>query len=118
MRDRIFERHINTMLRDDLLAQLRTASRPMSTSELRVHAPEQPPWPGAAHRYRPSQEQVYRVLCRLERHGAIIRHDVCGRTVKWSAAPTDDDAEIAILERAFHGIAADTSADPLVRHTR
>lgn len=117
MPDKVFERRVAAILRDDLLAQLRAAGRPLTTSELRANAPEQPLWPGAAHRYRPPQEQIYRILCRLAGNGKIIRHPARGRTVTWSPAPTDDDTEIDEVERAFNAIAADR-ADPLARHIR
>lgn len=109
MPDRSFDRRINTILRDDLLAQLRTSGRPMSTSELRSNAPELPLWAGASRRYPPAQERIYRVLCRLEGSGKVIRHASCGRTVTWSAAPSAEDAEIDFLERAFTSAAASGS---------
>jgi hypothetical protein len=108
--DRSFDRRINTILRDDLLAQLRAAARPMSTSELRSNAPGLPLWPGASRRYPPAQERIYRALCRLADARKVIRHPSRGRTVTWSAAPSADDAEIDILERAFNNAAAGESS--------
>jgi hypothetical protein len=119
--DRSFDRRINTILRDDLLAQLRAAGQPMSTSELRSNAPQLPLWPGATRRYPPAQERIYRVLCRLADAGKVIRHPSQGRTVTWSAAPSADDAEIDVLERAFNSLAAgeaSAAAHPIVPHLR
>lgn len=102
MRDRTFERHLNVMLSDDLLAQLRTARRAMSTTELRDNAPRQPLRPGSVSLYPPLQERVYRALRRLAASGSIICHTTAGRTVTWSAACNPTVAgEIAWLKRAF-----------------
>ena len=93
---------VGQRLRDDLLAQLRTARRPMSTSELRDKAPTQPLRAGSAVTVAPLQEQVYRALCVLRVHGKVEQHRSQGRTVSWvAAADTDADDEIADLEAAF-----------------
>jgi hypothetical protein len=93
---------VGQRLRDDLLAQLRTARRPMSTSELRDNAPTYPLWAGSAVTVAPLQEQVYRALCVLRVHGKVEQHRSQGRTVRWMAVTdTDADAEIADLEAAL-----------------
>ncbi|MBV0920286.1 hypothetical protein KC238_23805 [Mycobacteroides chelonae] len=102
MPDHTFDRKVNAILRDDLLAQLRSAGRPMSTTELRTNAPQQPLAPGAQRSYPPTQERIYRALCRLVHSNKVVRHVAVGRVVTWSAAPSDDDAEIDDLERAFN----------------
>lgn len=103
MPDRSFRERVNETLRDDILAQLRTARRPMSTSELRAHAPHLPLRPGGGPLLAPLQEQVYRALCVMSRHGKVAQHQSRGRTVTWLATHDgDDDEEIADLEAAFH----------------
>src|SRR5258705_2337186 len=93
---------VGQRLRDDLLAQLRTTRRPMSTSELRDKAPTHPLRAGSAVTVAPLQEQVYRALCVLRVHGKVEQHRSQGRTVSWvAAADTDADDEIADLEAAF-----------------
>jgi hypothetical protein len=99
--NRKFEQHLNTMLRDDILAQLRAAGRPVSTSELRINAPAQPLQPGGPAEYPPLQERVYRALLKLQAAGKIIKHPPTGRTVTWSAARGVDDEEIERLEDAL-----------------
>ncbi|MGY1994509.1 hypothetical protein [Mycolicibacterium fortuitum] len=108
MPDHTFDRKVNAILRDDLLAQLRAAGRPMSTSELRTNAPHQPLVPGGQRSYPPTQERIYRALCRLVNSDKVVRHPAVGRVVTWSAAPGDDDVEIEDLERAFN---SPTTAD-------
>jgi hypothetical protein len=94
---------VGQRLRDDLLAQLRTARRPMSTTELRDNAPTQPIRAGSAVTVDPLQEQVYRALCVLRAHGKVEQHRSQGRIVTWVAvADTDADDEVADLEAAFH----------------
>lgn len=88
------------ILRDDLLAQLRSAQRPLTTAQLREHAPAVPVT-GAAAARPPIQEQIYRVLCALERQGLINRGATQGREVTWLPAPNPADREIAALEAAF-----------------
>ena len=89
------------MLRDDLLAQLRSAPRPLSTAQLLAHAPDVPV-SGARQRFAPLREQIYRALCALERGGLVTRVDAEGRSLHWTASPTAADREIAALEAAFH----------------
>ncbi|GAB4897879.1 hypothetical protein MAHJHV34_49750 [Mycobacterium avium subsp. hominissuis] len=104
MPDLSFRERVNETLRDDILAQLRTARRPMSTSELRAHAPRLPLRPGGGPLLAPLQEQVYRALCVLRRHGKVAQHQSRGRIVTWVATHDgDDDEEIADLEAAFRG---------------
>lgn len=88
------------ILRDDLLAQLRSAQRPLTTAQLRERAPAVPVTGTAAAR-PPIQEQIYRVLCTLERRRLIIRGTAQGREVTWLPAPNPADREIAALEAAF-----------------
>ncbi|GBE68263.1 hypothetical protein MFM001_47250 [Mycobacterium sp. MFM001] len=103
MPDRSFRERVNETLRDDILAQLRTARRPMSTSELRAHAPHLPLRPGGGPLLAPLQEQVYRALCVLRRQGKVAQHQSRGRIVTWVAThDADEDDEIADLEAAFH----------------
>ena len=93
---------VRQRLRDDLLAQLRTTRRPMSTSELREKAATHPLRAGSAVTVAPLQEQVYRALCVLRTHGKVDQHRSHGRTVTWVAlADTEADDEIADLEAAF-----------------
>ena len=89
-----------TLLRDDLLAQLRSALRPLSTTHLLANAPDVPVR-GARQRFAPLREQIYRALCALERGGLVTRVDSEGRSQHWKASPTDADHEIAALEAAF-----------------
>jgi hypothetical protein len=88
------------VLRDDLLAQVRTTQRPLTTAQLRHRAPSVP-IAGIAVAVFPIREQVYRVLCALERKGLVIRGRAGSREVTWSAAPTHADSEIAALEAAL-----------------
>lgn len=93
---------VGQRLRDDLLAQLRTTRRPMSTSELREKAATHPLRAGSAVTVAPLQEQVYRALCVLRAHGKVEQHRSQGRIVTWVAlADTEADDEIADLEAAF-----------------
>lgn len=89
-----------SLLRDDLLAQLRCAPQPLSTAHLLTHAPHVPVL-GTRQRFAPLREQVYRALCALERGGLINRVDPGGRCVHWEAAPSAADHEVAALEAAF-----------------
>jgi hypothetical protein len=111
--DHRFRDRVNQMLRDDILAQLRTARRPMSTSELCAYAPALPPRPGASVRLRPPHEHVYRALRRLCAEGAVTRHNASGRAVSWVATNDICDREIAELESAYHAEAATPPATPV-----
>lgn len=88
------------ILRDDLLAQLRTAGHPLSTTQLLAEAPDVPV-AGTRQRFAPLREQIYRALCALERAGLIARISSDGRCLNWSASPTAADREIAALEAVF-----------------
>ena len=62
----------NRILRDDLLAQLRTSNTPLTTAELRRRAPRVP----AARiigPVAPLHEHIYGLLCGLQRQGLVIR---------------------------------------------
>jgi hypothetical protein len=115
---------VGQRLRDDLLAQLRTTRRPMSTSELRDKAPTHPLRAGSAVTVAPLQEQVYRALCVLRVHGKVEQHRSQGRTVSWvAAADTDADDEIADLEAAFQaspvpGRKSAADPQPVAAHLR
>ncbi|MEB3980147.1 hypothetical protein OQ968_02590 [Mycobacterium sp. 663a-19] len=91
----------SSILRDDLLAQLRSASGPLSTAQLLAQAPDVPVR-GARQRLAPLREQIYRALCALERGGLVTRVGAEGRSLNWTASPTPADREIAALEAAFH----------------
>lgn len=91
----------SSILRDDLLAQLRSASGPLSTAQLLAQAPDVPVR-GARRRFAPLREQIYRALCALERGGLVTRVGAEGRSLNWTASPTPADREIAALEAAFH----------------
>lgn len=91
----------SSILRDDLLAQLRSASHPLSTAQLLAQAPDVPVR-GARQRFSPLREQIYRALCALERGGLVTRVGAEGRSLNWTASPTPADREIAALEAAFH----------------
>jgi hypothetical protein len=91
----------SSILRDDLLAQLRSASHPLSTAQLLAQAPDVPVR-GTGQRFAPLREQIYRALCALERGGLVTRVGAEGRSLNWTASPTTADGEIAALEAAFH----------------
>jgi len=88
------------ILRDDIMAQLRVAGRPMTTTELRKNAPKVPT-KGAAHLLAPLQEQIYRVLRGLVHDGLVTRTTPGGRTVTWTTSRGQADHEIAGLEAAL-----------------
>lgn len=90
----------SSILRDDLLAQLRSAPRPLSTAQLLARAPDVPVR-GTLQRFAPLREQIYRALCALERGGLVTRVEEEGRSQHWTASPTAADREIAALEAAF-----------------
>lgn len=91
----------SSILRDDLLAQLRSASGSLSTAQLLAQAPDVPVR-GTRQRFAPLREQIYRALCALERGGLVTRVGAEGRSLNWIASPTPADGEIAALEAAFH----------------
>ena len=101
MPDRNFYQHINRQLRDDILAQLRTARRPMTTTQLREKAPRLPLRSGGQTLLAPPQEQVYRALCQLRSRGTVRQHPTPGRDAAWVIVPGEADDEIARLEAAL-----------------
>lgn len=100
----------SSVLRDDLLAQLRSARHPLSTAQLLAQAPDVPVR-GARQRFPPLREQIYRALCALERGGLVTRVGAEGRSLHWTASPTPADREIAALEAAFHATSPSDSRD-------
>jgi hypothetical protein len=99
--DRSFYQQINRRLRDDILAQMRTARRPLTTTQLRENAASLPVRPGARTQLAPPQEQVYRALCQLRAQGKVRQHPTPGRDVAWVIVRGEDDDEIARLEAAL-----------------
>jgi len=90
------------MLRDDILAQLRAAAGPLSTSHLRCHATKVPV-PGATGLFAPLQEQVFRTLRGLMRDQLVFRAAAGGHEVTWALTAAGAAAEeIAALERVLH----------------
>lgn len=106
-----------SLLRADLLAQLRSAPRPLSTTQLLAQAPDVPVR-GARQRFAPLREQIYRALCALERGGLVTRVNAEGRCQHWTASPTAADREIAALEAAFHSSPPHHSGDAVHTHPR
>jgi len=88
------------ILRDDIMAQLRAAGRPMTTTELRKNAPKVPTR-GATQLLAPLQEHIYRVLRGLVHEGLVTRSTLGRRTVTWSTTPGQAEHEIAALEAAL-----------------
>lgn len=88
------------ILRDDIMAQLRTAGRPMTATELRKNAPRVPTM-GATRLLAPLQEQVYRVLRGLAHDGLVTRTSLGRRNVTWTTTRGEADHEIAALEAAL-----------------
>lgn len=88
------------ILRNDIMAQLRAAGGPMTTTELRKNAPTVPTR-GATRLLAPLQEQIYRVLRGLVHDGLVTRTARGGRTVTWTTTPGQADHEIAALEAAL-----------------
>lgn len=101
MPDRSFYQQINRQLRDDIVAQLRTARRPMTTTQLREKAPRLPLRRGGPTVLAPPQEQIYRALCQLRSQGMVRQHPTPGRDAAWVIVPGEADDEIARLEAAL-----------------
>jgi hypothetical protein len=99
--DRSFYQQINRQLRDDIVAQLRTARRPMTTTQLREKAPRLPLRRGGPTVLAPPQEQIYRALCQLRSQGMVRQHPTPGRDAAWVVVPGEADDEIARLEAAL-----------------
>lgn len=89
------------MLRDDLLAQLRSTAKPVTTRRLQaVAAPL--PFAGLNGRWRPLREHVYRELRRMQADSLVEPIPTCGREVSWQLTPTGAAAaEIDMLRALF-----------------
>ena len=92
---------VSHMLRDDVLAQLRSARRPLSTRTLRMRAaPVRVP--GTILRRPPLDQQVYRALAALRAAGVVTSTPACGRSVLWQLTEKGcAAAEIESLEALF-----------------
>ena len=91
----------NQMLRDDILAQLRSATTPLTTRRLRVAAAPVP-IDGLAGRAAPLREHVYRVLQQMRADRLVEPVPTCGRDLAWRL--TDSGAakdEISSLRELF-----------------
>lgn len=92
---------VGQMLRDDLLAQLRSSTSPLTTRRLR-HAASLIPAPGFKGHWQPLREQVYRALRHMQHDGLVEQLATCGREVAWKL--TDKGAarqEIEYLTTLF-----------------
>lgn len=94
------------MLRHDILAQLRSASRPLSTRTLRMRAAPVPV-AGTTVRRPPLDPQIYRSLARLRAAGLVTSITTGGRSVLWQLTPKgaagDEIAELeALLAATAH----------------
>ncbi len=89
------------MLRDDILAQLRSATAPLTTRRLRAGAAPVP-IDGFTIRAAPLREHVYRVLRQMRADRLVEPVPTCGRDLAWrlteSGAAKD---EIAALTELF-----------------
>ncbi|MDO3101041.1 hypothetical protein P5V93_24300 [Mycobacteroides abscessus subsp. abscessus] len=89
------------MLRDDLLAQLRAAAKPVTTRRLRASASPLP-FAGLNGRWRPLREHVYRELRRMQADALVTPIPTCGREVSWQLTPSGAATdEIALLRDLF-----------------
>lgn len=91
----------NRILRDYLVAALRCAAHPLTTTELRQGAPAVAV-PGSARPLPPTQETIYRLLRSLQNEGVVTATDSSDCRRAWVA--TADPAaqrEIATLEALF-----------------
>lgn len=91
----------NQMLRDDILAQLRSATTPLTTRRLRVAAAPVPV-DGFTVRAAPLREHVYRVLQQMRADRLVEPVPTCGRDLAWRL--TDSGAakdEITSLRELF-----------------
>lgn len=88
----------SNILRNDILAQLRSTARPVSTRTLRMRAAPVPV-AGTTLRRPPLDQQVYRTLARLRATGIVASIPTCGRSVLWQLTAKGAAAdEIAHLE--------------------
>ena len=92
---------ISHMLRDDVLAQLRSARRPLSTRTLRMRAaPVRVP--GTTLQRPPLDQQIYRALAALRAAGLVTSTPACGRSVLWQLTEKGCAAdEIEMLKALF-----------------
>lgn len=74
------------MLRDDLLAQLRSARKPLTTRRLRAGAAPIPV-DGFTVRAAPLREHVYRVLRQMQADNLVEPIATCGRDLAWQLTP-------------------------------
>lgn len=72
----------NQMLRDDLLAQLRSANKPLTTRRLRAAAAPIPV-DGFTIRAAPLREHIYRVLQQMRADDLVESIATCGRDLTW-----------------------------------
>lgn len=91
----------NQMLRDDLLAQLRSANKPLTTRRLRAGAAPIPV-DGFTIRSAPLREHVYRVLQQMRADNLVEPIATCGRDLTWrltthGAARQEIDALTALF---------------------
>ncbi|VBA61501.1 hypothetical protein [Mycobacterium attenuatum] len=94
-------RGVSSVLRDDVLAQLRSARRPLTTRTLRMRAAPVAV-PGTSVRRPPLDQQVYRALARLRAAGMVTSIPACGRSVLWQLTEKGSAAaEIDALEALF-----------------
>lgn len=70
------------MLRDDLLAQLRAANKPLTTRRLREFAAPIPV-EGFTVRAAPLREHVYRALQQMRAENLVEPIPSCGRDLAW-----------------------------------
>jgi hypothetical protein len=92
---------VSHVLRDDVLAQLRLARRPLSTRTLRTRAAPVPV-AGTSLRRPPLDQQVYRALARLRAAGLVTSIPACGRSMLWQLTEKGSAAaEIEVLEALF-----------------
>lgn len=101
---------ISEIIRNDVLAQLRTTDRPMTTEHIR-RGSGRIPVPGTNVQRQPILEQVYRVLRRLRDEEQVVSIATPGRNLQWLI--TDKGAaaeEIAALNAL---LAAPTAEEPV-----
>lgn len=102
----------NRILRDYLIAALRGAARPLTTTQLRQRAPAVAV-AGSARPLPPTQETIYRLLRSLHNDGAVATtQTAAGRRAWIAAADPAADREIATLEALFTAPSACASHRP------
>lgn len=96
----------NQILRDYLLAALRCAAHPLTTTELRLGAPALAV-AGSARPIPPAQETIYRLLRSLCAQGLVVIADSAATRRTWAVRPDPGAAsDIAHLEALFAAPAA------------